>query len=142
MPLTDLVQLFDNFVGNRKHSRRNDQAKGPGGFEVYHELEFRGLHDRQLGRFFTPEYSADVDAGLTVRLDQAGAITNEATGSGEFAKLEHCWHCVMRCHRNKMIAPAGKERRSRDQYGACALLDKRLERRLEIVLVAGARDDK
>jgi hypothetical protein len=41
--------------------RRNGQPNGPGGFEAYHQLEFRGLHDRQFGPLFTLDYSADVD---------------------------------------------------------------------------------
>ncbi|MEI9923222.1 MAG: hypothetical protein WDN50_06515 [Bradyrhizobium sp.] len=106
------------------------RPRGCGGLEVYHEFEFRGLHDRKLGRLFTPEYSADIDTGLTIGLSQAGAITDQTACSREFAELEHCRQGVMRCHRNKMIAPAGEERRSRDQHGGCMLLDKRRERRV------------
>ena len=37
-------------IGARDKGRRNRDAKGFGGLEVNRQLEFRGLHDRQMGR--------------------------------------------------------------------------------------------
>ena len=43
------VSLFDHVVGERQQLRWHFEAERPGGPEVDHELEFGGLHDRQIG---------------------------------------------------------------------------------------------
>ncbi len=57
----DALYLFDHFVGPRKHSRRNGKADLLGCFEVYDELEFGRLLNRQLG---WPFASARDDRGI------------------------------------------------------------------------------
>ena len=44
--------LADYFIGAREKGRRNRDAKGFGGLEVNRQLEFCGLHDRQIGGLF------------------------------------------------------------------------------------------
>src|SRR6266704_874893 len=80
-------KLFDHLVRAGDERWRHVEADCLGGFEVYHQLELRGLNDRQLGRLLALEYPADIDTGLTICLDNAGAITDKAAGCRKFAEL-------------------------------------------------------
>ena len=44
--LQQTVQLFDHRVGANQQRRRHGEAKGVGGLEVDHQLEFGRLFDR------------------------------------------------------------------------------------------------
>jgi len=52
--------LFDHLVSARKQRRRHFEAQRLGGLEIHDEFEFRGLFDRELGRFRTLENFVDV----------------------------------------------------------------------------------
>src|SRR4051812_9910075 len=81
---------FDHLVRTGDERWRHVEADCLGSFEIYNQFELRRLNDRQLGRLLALEYPADIDTGLTVCRDNAGAITDEATGCRKFAELEHC----------------------------------------------------
>jgi hypothetical protein len=46
-------RLFNHLVGGHLHDLRHREVQRLGGLEVDHELEFGGLHNRQVGGFFT-----------------------------------------------------------------------------------------
>ena len=77
--------LFDHVVGGYKKGLRHREAERLGGLEVEHELEFGGLHNRQVGRLLALENSSDVDANLTVGLRNAGRVAHQTTGHDVFA---------------------------------------------------------
>ena len=52
--------LFDHLVSACKQRRRHFEAQRLGGLEIHDEFEFRGLFDRELGRFRTLENFVDV----------------------------------------------------------------------------------
>jgi hypothetical protein len=63
--LQQTVSLFDHLVGDRKHTRRNGPAEGPGGLEVDHQLVLGWSLHRQIGRLLILEDPVDI-ASLAV----------------------------------------------------------------------------
>jgi hypothetical protein len=55
--------LFDYFVDTAKQGNRHCDAECLRCLEVDNELDFRCLLDWQVGRFFTPENTARINAG-------------------------------------------------------------------------------
>ena len=47
---------------------------------LMHELEFGGLHDRQVGRLLALENPPGVDAGLAIGIGNAGPVAHQAAG--------------------------------------------------------------
>src|SRR5262245_11922856 len=52
--------LFDHLVGAGEQGRWHVEAERLSGLEIHDEFEFRGLFDRELGRFRTLENFVDV----------------------------------------------------------------------------------
>src|SRR5262245_63631870 len=73
---------FDHLVGKSKQPVRHVKAERLGGLEVEHELEFGGLHDRQVGRPLALENAAGIDAGLAVGVGDAGSIADQPAEIG------------------------------------------------------------
>jgi hypothetical protein len=57
---------FDYPISDGEQARRDGEPERPGGLEVDDQLDFGGLLDWQVGRFFPFEYTADVAAGLAI----------------------------------------------------------------------------
>ena len=51
-------------IGARDKGRRNRDAKAFGSLEVNRQLEFRRLHDRQMGRLFAFQNASRVRTGF------------------------------------------------------------------------------
>ena len=49
------ASLFDHFVGAGEEQRRDSDAECFRGFEIYHQLEFRGLLNRKIAGLRTLE---------------------------------------------------------------------------------------
>ena len=58
--------LFDNPIRRRQDVRRNSHANLFGGFQVYDQLEFRGLLDRQIRRFGAFQNLIDIGSSAPV----------------------------------------------------------------------------
>ena len=58
--------LIDHLIGGRKQRRRKCHIQRLRGFQIDGQLEFAGRFDWQIGRPFTLEDAADVDADLFV----------------------------------------------------------------------------
>jgi hypothetical protein len=86
------------------------EAKRLRGLQVYHELELGWLRDRQIGRLLAPENPAGVDAGLTIGIGEARAVTRQAAGRGKLTSFINRRNGMARCQRNDSIALAVKER--------------------------------
>src|SRR6516225_2074828 len=81
--------LFDHLVGEREKVRRDCEAERLRGLEIDDQLELRWLHDWKIGRLFALEDAAGVDAGLTIGVSQAGAITHQAAIVDKLAESIH-----------------------------------------------------
>ena len=64
-------RLFDHLVGAREQRRGHFEAERLGSLEIDDQLDFRGLHDRQVGGLFTLENATRVKSDLSVILYQA-----------------------------------------------------------------------
>src|SRR5450759_1587732 len=80
--LQQTVSLFDHVVGERQQRRWHFEAERLGGFEVDHELESGGPHDRQVGRFLALENPPGVDAGLAIGIGQAASARRARAVAG------------------------------------------------------------
>jgi hypothetical protein len=79
------ARSFDHLVGEREHIGRNFEAERLCGIEVDDKFELGGLHHRQVRWLFTPDNLARVDADLTICIDKAGAIADQAASDGKSA---------------------------------------------------------
>ena len=104
---TDLVgQLFDHLIGAAEHCRRNCEAECFRGLEVDDQLELDRLRDGQVGRLGPFENPSGVDAGLSIRIGEAGAVTREAAGGRKIRKRVDAGHRVT-CGQGQQSAHAG-----------------------------------
>src|SRR5437588_677216 len=62
-----LAHLLDHLVGERKQLVRHGKVEHACGLRVDHQLEFRGLRDRQVRGLRPLEDAADMGANLTIR---------------------------------------------------------------------------
>ena len=88
---------------------RHLESERFGGLQVDDELEFGGLHDRQVGRLLALENAAGIDAGQTVQVRNTGSVAHQAAGRRERAKLEDRGHRVADRQCGELFAPVNKE---------------------------------
>jgi hypothetical protein len=60
-------------LARAREGRRRRNAKGFGGLEVDRQLEFQGLHDRQIGRLFAFQNASRVRTGFPMEIREAKA---------------------------------------------------------------------
>src|SRR5262249_9637143 len=71
------TELFDHLVGARQQHRRNFEAERLGGLEIDHQLEFRGLIDREVLGLGTFENLRHVVGAAAVHGREIDAIGHE-----------------------------------------------------------------
>src|SRR5947207_13131160 len=74
------LQLFDHLIGAGEERRGNVDADRLGGFQIDHEIELGCLLDRQLAGLIVSEDAADIDAGLTMRINEVRTIAPHSPG--------------------------------------------------------------
>ena len=97
------------------------------------------LHDRQVGRLLALEDAAGIDAGLTIRIRDAGPVAHQAAGRSKFAQRVDRWQRVAGCQRDNVFAPAGEECIGNDEKCVGALLGKRGENCVDLASVLALR---
>ena len=110
------------------------------GLQVDDELKLGRLYDWQVGRFFTIEDTAGVDARLVVCIGDIGSVAHQTTSHGAIAPFVDRWDCMMRNQRHDVIPLTVEEGIRADDQHVSPLLDK--GRELPIDLVLGARGKK
>src|SRR5215212_8769992 len=83
------ARLFNYLVGEREDLVRNFDAERLGGLEVKHQLEFGGLHDRQIGGLLALENPGGVNTGLAVSIGYAGPVAHQAAARDNLALVIH-----------------------------------------------------
>src|SRR5215831_7845915 len=84
-PQTGCSDLLNHLVGAGEQRRRHLKAQGFGGLKVDDQLEFRGLHHRQICRLLALESPAGVDANLAIALSHDRAVAHQTANRGELA---------------------------------------------------------
>ena len=70
---------FNHFIGAQSEAGRDLNADFFCGFHIYDEFELGRLYDGKVGRFRSFQNFSDVNAGLAICLDDAGAETDMQT---------------------------------------------------------------
>jgi hypothetical protein len=91
-------RLFDHLVGKREHPVGHLEAERLGGLEIEHELEFGGLHDRQVGGLLALEDPTGIDTGL-IGVRDARSVADQPADRDEFAQRINRWKSAMRGQR-------------------------------------------
>ena len=121
---------------------RHGEAKDFGGLEVDHHLEFRDLLDRQISGFVAPNDPPSIDAGLAVRLHKIAAVTREAAGDTEVARLLDRRHRVTSRKGSQLFTMEGEEGVGGDHKSARPQLGQGCERGVDVLFGAGVQDMK
>src|SRR5215204_5188995 len=105
---------FDHLVGAGEERWRDREAEGFSGLEVDDELDFGGLHDRQLGRLLAFQNTPNIDADLPRELGEIAAVAHQAASGRERAKDKDRRQRVAHCQRSKALRQTDEEAISRD----------------------------
>src|SRR5262245_62776447 len=89
-----LSQLFDHLVGDLLKMQRHVNTKCLGGLNIDHQLELRGLLDRQVGGLLTLENPTGVGSIQTMRIRKTASVACQATGLGVLAERKDRSHAV------------------------------------------------
>src|ERR1700747_3417800 len=104
-----LAHSFDHLVGDGEQRRRNREAERLRGLEVDHQLEFRGLHHRKVSRLLALENPPDINANLSIGIDETGAVAHQAARCGKVAPNVQRGNRMARRERDDPITPVIKE---------------------------------
>src|SRR5262245_3697815 len=83
------VALFNDFIGRSRESHRYLDAQRPGGLEIEDKFVFDRLHHWQLTGLLTLEDASDVDAGLTIGIDDTSSIACQTASIDILAAVVH-----------------------------------------------------
>src|SRR5262245_26955940 len=80
MRCSESASLFDYLVGHCKQCGRHLETECPGGLEVDHQLELRGLLDGQVSGLGALEDLVHVDSGTPKHISTVRSIGHKAPG--------------------------------------------------------------
>src|ERR1035437_4853069 len=80
---------FDHLVGAADQRQWDGEAERLGGLEVEDQLDFRRLHDRQVGWLLGLEHPAGVGGEATGVIRFTASVAHQAAGHDKRAKLEY-----------------------------------------------------
>jgi hypothetical protein len=82
----NLPHIIRHLVRQRQQLVGDFEAERLSGPEIDHEVKFRGLLYRQVGRLLAFENAAGIDAGQAVRIGYARSVTHQTAGRDELAQ--------------------------------------------------------
>src|SRR5262245_61912575 len=129
--------LLDHLVGLDEYGRRYRDPKRSGRLEVDDQFELGRLLDRQVSRLGPLEDATSVDAQLTIRVLEVGAVTHQATRFDKFAPFVDYGNRVFRRKSNEMVAAVVEERVGSDDHRICASMHIIRESRIEFIRTGG-----
>src|SRR5207244_1180276 len=97
------------------------------------QLDFRGLHDREVSRLLAFENAPGVDAGQTICIRNNTSVAHQTTGGGERSVLEDRWNAVAEGKCAELRGVAVEPRiGGADHERGCSQLRRRCEGRFEV----------
>src|ERR1700738_2839403 len=123
---------FDDLVGKREQRRWHIEAEHARGLEIDYELEFRRLHDRQIGRLLALEDAACVETNLLIDIRDVDTVGHQAASLSKFTKLIHGRQRISRRQGNNAIPARVEEGSGGYCQRADALLRGGFECRLNV----------
>src|SRR4051812_11357729 len=91
---------FNHLVGDGKHARWNGDAERLGRLEIDDQIEFGGLHNRQIARLFAPQDSTGIATRFAVCFYEISAIGHESPSKDKLSPLVNCWYGMASRERN------------------------------------------
>src|SRR5262249_56413020 len=119
---------------------RHTEAERFCGLEVDDQFEFGRQLDRQIGGLLTCENAASIPTGLAIGPGKTGGIADQSTGLGELASEVDRRQRGARRKRNKLPAPAYKERIGADKQRAGPPFHQICDDRLQLAVASGPND--
>ena len=101
-----------------------------------HELEFGGLHDRQVGRLFALENPPGIDAGLAIGVGMAVSVAHQAAGHDILAQGIDRRQRMASRQRDELFPLREHEGAGADEQRADAALDQGRKGRIDVALAA------
>ena len=131
---------FNHLVGASNQRLRDLDAERVGSLEIYDQLDFSGLLDRQITGLFAVENVPGIDADVTMRVRKAVSIADQAAGQGVLAKWVHRGDRVAQGQCGELLAPAIKKWITADHERAGSQSGQGCEDRIEFALGARMQD--
>src|SRR6516225_10535192 len=103
------LDSLDDFVSTCEHHWRDIETDRLGGHKIDDQLDLRGLLDRQVGRLFSLEDAADINAGEAARFETVGSKTHQATSVRKVACLVDRGYGMANGQRNQLSQAKRKE---------------------------------
>jgi len=124
---------FDHLVGASGQGQRDSDAERPGGLEVDDQLDFRGLHDREVSGLLAFENAPGVDAAQTICVRSIASVAHQTTGGGKLSILVDRWNAVAEGECAELRGVAAEQRiGAANHERGCSQLRRRCEGRFEV----------
>src|SRR5262245_6001417 len=115
------------------HSEVSNEPERPGGLEVDDQLDFRGLHDREVSRLLAFENAPGVDAAQTICVRSIASVAHQTTGGGKLSILVDRWNAVAEGECAELRGVAAEQRiGAADHERGCSQLRRRCEGGFEV----------
>jgi hypothetical protein len=113
---------FDHFIGRSEQGWWDDQSKCLCSLEIDKKLEFCRLLYRQVGRLFTFEDSAEINACLAIQIREACPVAHESPRRDVLAKRVNHRHSIFGRQRHEPLTLGVEKGLVWDNEPSCARL--------------------
>src|SRR4051812_40243749 len=131
------ISSLDYLVGEGEQRRRHGETKHPRGSGVDNQLEFGGLHDRQVRWLLALEDAARIDAHLTISILQVRSVAHQTAGFSNSTRPKYRRASVASRQDCQLDTAAAKKRASADEQSIWPLVQKDCEGRIDLAAGAG-----
>src|SRR5262249_50321382 len=139
--ITRAVSL-DRLVGEREQLVWHRKTERLGGLKIDCQLEFGGLHHRQVGGLLPFKNSSGIDARLAVGMGNGGRVAHQAASRDGLAHLIDRRNPMLGRQRNKPLPVGVRERAATDEQGVSSALHECCKGCLDIAVAFDVEDDE